>query len=82
VSDQGPGIAREQRARIFQRFARADNTRARDGDGGAGLGLPLSLAFARVQGGEVRLRDATGWGAVFDLWLPDPRRDGAVRAFF
>lgn len=72
VGDQGPGIAAEQRGRIFERFTRADDARARDG-GGAGLGLPLSMAFARLQGGDVRLGDAPGGGAVLQVWLPDPQ---------
>ena len=76
VSDEGPGIPREQRAHVFQRFARADKTRARVGEGGAGLGLPLSMAYARVQGGDVRLSDADGGGAVFVVWLPDLGQDG------
>jgi len=72
VSDEGPGIAGRERDRVFERFARAGDARARDGRGGAGLGLPLSMAFARVQGGHVRLDDSPGWGAVFQVWLPDP----------
>jgi two-component system, OmpR family, sensor kinase len=75
VSDEGPGIQPEHRDRVFERFAMADNARARGGDGGTGLGLPLSQAFARVQGGDVRLGRAEGRGAVFDVWLPDPRPD-------
>jgi signal transduction histidine kinase len=71
VADQGPGVPLEHADRAFERFARADSARARDGDRGAGLGLPLSLAFARVQGGELRLVEVAGWGAVFRLWLPD-----------
>jgi signal transduction histidine kinase len=76
VSDQGPGIAPEQRSRIFERFATADHVRARVRAGGAGLGLPLSSAFARLQGGELRLTEAAGWGAVFVVRLPDPGPDG------
>ena len=75
VADQGPGIPRERRDRAFERFARADSARARNGDRGAGLGLPLSLAFARVQGGELRLVEMAGWGAVLRLWLPDASPD-------
>lgn len=65
-------ILGEQRGRAFERFARTDSARARDGDGGAGLGL----AFARVQGGELRLVEMPGWGAVLRLWLPDASPDG------
>jgi signal transduction histidine kinase len=80
VSDQGPGVPPEHRARVFERFARADSVRGRVAEGGAGLGLPLSAAFARVQGGEVRLTEAPGWGAAFTVWLPNPGTDDeAVR---
>jgi signal transduction histidine kinase len=76
VADQGPGVPLEHADRAFERFARTDSARARNGEGGAGLGLPLSLAFARVQGGELRLVEVPGWGAVFRLWLPDAARAG------
>lgn len=72
VADQGPGVPEAERARIFDRFARVDAARTPDAEGGTGLGLPLSAAFARVQGGEVRLAPPRpGWGAVFEVWLPD-----------
>jgi signal transduction histidine kinase len=74
VADQGPGVPEAQRARIFNRFARGDPARTPDAEGGTGLGLPLSAAFARVQGGEVRLVDRPGWGAVFQVWLPTGAR--------
>jgi len=70
VADHGPGVPPEEAERAFERFARADSARARDGDRGAGLGLPLSLAFARAQGGDLSLVEIPGWGAVFRLWLP------------
>jgi signal transduction histidine kinase len=70
VGDQGAGIPPHERERAFERFARADSARSRDGEGGTGLGLPLSRAFARAQGGELRLVERPGWGAVFRLWLP------------
>ena len=80
VSDEGPGIPREERSRVFERFARADMVRGRVAEGGAGLGLPLSAAFARVQGGEVRLTDATGTGAEFIVRLPMPGSTTSDRA--
>jgi signal transduction histidine kinase len=69
VSDQGPGVAEQQRTRIFERFARTDNARTRDG-GGAGLGLALGAAIAAAHGGSLRLADGSGPGATFQLRLP------------
>jgi two-component system OmpR family sensor kinase len=69
VSDQGPGVEPQQRARIFERFARADSARTRDG-GGAGLGLALGAAIAAAHGGSLRLVDHAGPGATFQLRLP------------
>jgi heavy metal sensor kinase len=69
VSDQGPGVAEQQRTRIFERFARTDNARTRDG-GGAGLGLALGSAIAAAHGGSLRLVDGSGPGATFQLHLP------------
>jgi two-component system OmpR family sensor kinase len=60
----------EQAGRIFNRFARGDHARTPDAEGGTGLGLPLSAAFARVQGGQLKLEKRRGWGAAFQLWLP------------
>jgi hypothetical protein len=40
-----------------------------------GFTLAWVAIFARGQGGEVRLGQAAGWGAVFVLWLPDLRLD-------
>jgi signal transduction histidine kinase len=71
VADQGPGVPPEQAGRIFNRFARGDHARTPDAEGGTGLGLPLSAAFARVQGGHVKLASRPGSGAVFQLWLPE-----------
>ena len=70
VADQGPGVPIEQRDHIFARFARGDAARTPDGEHRTGLGLPLSEAIAAAQGGSLRLVDAAGWGAVFELRLP------------
>lgn len=71
VADQGPGVPAEQRDRLFRRFARGDQARTPDGRSGNGLGLSLGSAFARLQGGDLRVADVPGWGAAFELSLPD-----------
>jgi signal transduction histidine kinase len=57
VSDDGPGIAPADRERVFDRFTRLDDARARDG-GGAGLGLAIVRELVRRHHGTVRLTDA------------------------
>lgn len=65
VSDHGPGIAEEDRARVLKRFVRLEESRSRPG---SGLGLALVAAVARLHGGEVRLEDnAPGLVAVLSL---------------
>lgn len=68
VADDGPGVPRADRERIFERLVRLDEARSRD-RGGAGLGLPIARGLARAHGGELRLLD-TGTGAAFELTLP------------
>lgn len=70
VADDGPGIPLEQRAHMFERFARLDTARTRDGSGGVGLGLALSQAFAKVQGGTLDFADRENGGTAFQLRLP------------
>jgi signal transduction histidine kinase len=68
VTDDGPGIPREQREKIFQRFTRLDSARSRDA-GGAGLGLPIARQIAENHGGRLTIEDSTA-GARFVLRLP------------
>ncbi|MFB6436743.1 ATP-binding protein [Streptomyces sp. NPDC056411] len=65
VEDDGPGVPEEERERIFERFVRLDEARARD-DGGAGLGLAIARDVAVRHGGTLSVRE----GAVFELRLP------------
>ena len=54
VADRGPGVAAEERERVFDRFVRLESARSRPG---SGLGLSLAAAVARLHGGSVRLED-------------------------
>lgn len=74
VQDSGPGISKEDRTRIFERFYRADNARACEG-GGAGLGLPIAVWVAQSHGGSLTVDSEVGRGSVFRVALPiGPRR--------
>ncbi|WFE67530.1 ATP-binding protein [Micromonospora sp. WMMD714] len=68
VTDDGPGIPAADRERVFRRFTRLDEGRARDA-GGAGLGLAIVRELVRRGGGTVELADA-GPGLVVRLRLP------------
>ena len=69
VEDQGPGIAAEHLERIFERFYRADEGRARS-VGGTGLGLALVKHLCKATQAEVTVESAVGKGSWFTLWLP------------
>ena len=67
VEDRGPGIAPEDRARLFERFF----TSASDSGGsGTGLGLPISLAIAEAHGGTIDVETEPGRGSRFGLRVP------------
>jgi signal transduction histidine kinase len=69
IDDDGPGVPVADRERVFERFTRLDEGRAR-GAGGAGLGLALVRAVAAAHGGTVRVLDAPLGGARFEVRLP------------
>jgi hypothetical protein len=69
VSDDGPGVPVEDRARVFDRFVRLDAARAR-ADGGSGLGLAIVAEVVAAHGGTVEVDDATIGGARFRVRLP------------
>ena len=61
VIDDGPGIPREDRERVFQPFFRLDSSRSQD-TGGSGLGLAITLQLCQAHGWRVSLNDAPGGG--------------------
>jgi two-component system, OmpR family, sensor kinase len=71
VSDTGVGIAPEDLAHIFDRFYRADPSRARSG--GFGLGLPIAQWIAHAHGGRIEVASELGKGSTFTVWLPEAR---------
>jgi len=69
VTDQGPGIAAEFRARVFEKFAQADASDSRQ-KGGTGLGLAITKEFIERMGGKVGFDTAEGQGTTFWCELP------------
>ena len=69
VEDDGPGIPEEERKRIFQPFARLDDSRTRV-SGGYGLGLSIVSRIAFWHGGKVKVSDSPSGGAQFSFMWP------------
>lgn len=69
VTDHGPGIAAEDRERVFERFVQLDQSSTRR-QGGTGLGLYLCRQLAELLGGSLSLDAAPGGGCRFTLVLP------------
>src|SRR5262245_18100231 len=77
VSDRGPGIPEEFRARIFHRFAQAaPSTPA--GREGSGLGLSISKAIVERLGGRIGFESEVGRGTTFHFELPEWREEAAL----
>jgi signal transduction histidine kinase len=69
VDDDGPGIAPEDRTKVFERFARLQEGRARD-TGGSGLGLALSKRIVESHGGRIFVETSELGGASLVVELP------------
>ncbi len=77
VEDSGPGIAREDRARIFERFVQAGQP---DAQPGTGLGLAITREFVEAMGGRISVTGQPGQGSCFRVELPvDAATEGEVR---
>jgi two-component system, OmpR family, sensor kinase len=69
VCDEGPGMTKEDARRVFERFYRADSSRAR-ASGGTGLGLSIVDSLVYAHGGTVSVTTAPGQGCRFKVNLP------------
>jgi signal transduction histidine kinase len=69
VDDDGPGIPDADRERVFERFVRLDDARARD-DGGSGLGLAIVAELVAAHGGTVAVASSPLGGARVQVALP------------
>jgi signal transduction histidine kinase len=69
VDDDGPGIPAADRQRVFERFVRLDDARARDA-GGSGLGLAIVAEVVGAHRGTISIDDSGLGGARFEVRLP------------
>lgn len=69
IEDNGPGIPESERDRIFERFYRLDDSRARD-TGGTGLGLAITKEAVLMHGGTIEVSNVSDIGSVFTIRLP------------
>lgn len=69
ISDNGPGIAKKDLPRVFNRFDRVTHDPTR-GEAALGLGLPLTRQFVEAHGGKVDLVSAKGKGTTVTVTIP------------
>lgn len=76
VSDSGPGIPENERAKVFQPFFRGASTEARQ-IRGSGIGLSLVREVVAAHGGSISVHCESGRGTTFTVRLPIARSDAA-----
>jgi two-component system phosphate regulon sensor histidine kinase PhoR len=70
VEDNGPGIPKHERRRIFEKFYRSDDRLSRSTEG-SGLGLAIVRHVVSAHGGRVELESELGRGSTFTIVLPE-----------
>ncbi|HEX7485128.1 MAG TPA: HAMP domain-containing sensor histidine kinase [Vicinamibacterales bacterium] len=71
VQDSGAGIQPEHLPHVFDRFYKADASRAEESGAGSGIGLSIVKAIVERHGGRISVRSAPGVDTVFEIVLPD-----------
>ena len=74
--DTGPGVAPEDRERIFEPYVRADD----GSSGGLGLGLAICRRIVAAHGGSISVGDEPGCGSCFSFTLAAAESDESERA--
>ena len=69
MSDDGPGVAPDDRPHVFDRLYRTDTSRTRS-TGGAGLGLAIVRELVTAMGGDVALESEVGAGTRVRMRFP------------
>lgn len=72
MTDSGPGVPEELRARVFDKFFRAEHHKPGDEPGprGSGIGLYIAREIVLAHGGQIACERAPGGGARFSCELP------------
>jgi signal transduction histidine kinase len=77
IQDTGIGIAPEEQHRIFDRFYRISQDRARH-TGGSGLGLAIAHTITQLHHGKIEVKSQLGKGSLFTIYLPLKLRQNSV----
>jgi PAS domain S-box-containing protein len=80
IVDEGPGIARDQLAKLFRKFSQLDESSTRSA-GGSGLGLAISKAIVDAHGGIIGVDSQPGVGSRFHFEIGEAERDRPQRRF-
>lgn len=70
IEDNGPGIAKKDLQKIFDRFYRGEKSRARNLSSGFGLGLSISQFIVNLHNGSIHVESEIGEGTTFTVLLP------------
>jgi signal transduction histidine kinase len=79
ISDNGPGLGKEQLEHVFERFWRGESGESQ-AVGGTGLGLAISKSLVDLHGGEIAAESEPGKGITFRFTLPKAKSRGRAKA--